>query len=128
VLATRTETLEKELDRRARQIEARTEELGERTAGLKEREERFDRLQRVALAAILSELKASVDDLDSRVGAGFFRFFNKTEARRDADSLRQRIGALAAELRDMNTEQAKKMIEQLDALSKKVDAIAVRIK
>ena len=128
VLATRTETLEKELDRRARQIEARTEELGERTAGLKEREERFDRLQRVALVAILSELKASVDDLDSRVGAGFFRFFNQTEARRDADSLRQRIGALAAELRDMNTEQAKKMIEQLDALNKKVEAIAGRIK
>lgn len=128
VLATRTETLEKELDRRARQIEARTEELGERTAGLKEREERFDRLQRVALAAILSELRASVDDLDSRVGAGFFRFFNRTEARRDADSLRQRIGALTTELRDMKSEEAKKMIEQLDALSKKLDAIAARIR
>ncbi|MEK6300630.1 MAG: hypothetical protein AABO41_07910 [Acidobacteriota bacterium] len=128
VLATRTEALERELDRRARQIEARTEELGERTAGLKEREERFDRLQRAALTAILSELKASVDDLESRVGSGFYRFFNKSEARRDADSLRQRITALAAELRDMNTEQAKKMGEQLDALSKKVDDIVSRIR
>ncbi|HWN99624.1 MAG TPA: hypothetical protein VNS63_10180, partial [Blastocatellia bacterium] len=128
VLSTRTEALEKELDRRARQIEARTEELGERTAGLKEREERFDRLQRAALTAILSGLRASVDDLDSRVGSGFYRFFNKTEARRDADSLRQRIAALSGELREMNTDQAKKMSEQLDALSKKVDDIAARIK
>jgi hypothetical protein len=128
LLATRTEALEKEVDRRARQIEARTEELGDRTAGLKEREERFDRLQRAALTAILSELRASVDDLSSKVGSGFYRFFNKTEARRDADSLRQRIVALSAELRDMNTDQAKKMSEQLDALSKKVDDIAARIK
>ncbi len=128
VLATRTEALEKELDRRARQIEARTEELGERTAGLKEREERFDRLQRAALTAILSELRASVDDLDSRVGSGFYRFFNKSEARRDADSLRQRITALAGELRDLNTDHAKKMSEQLDALSKRVDEITARIK
>lgn len=128
VLATRTEALEKELDRRARQIEARTEELGERTAGLKEREERFDRLQRAALTAILSELRASVDDLDSRVGSGFYRFFNKSEARRDADSLRQRITALAGELRDLNTDHAKTMGEQLDGLSKKVDEITARIK
>ena len=128
VLATRTEALEKELDRRARQIEARTEELGERTAGLKEREERFDRLQRAALAAILLELRASVDDLDSRVGSGFYRFFNKSEARRDADSLRQRITALATELRDLNTDQSKKMSEQLAGLSKKVDDITARIK
>jgi hypothetical protein len=128
VLATRTEALEKELDRRARQIEARTEELGERTAGLKEREERFDRLQRASLTAILSELRASVDDLDSRVGSGFYRFFNKSEARRDADSLRQRITALAAELRGLNTDLAKTMSDQLDALTKKVDEITARIK
>ncbi|HSO73436.1 MAG TPA: hypothetical protein VLU47_01240, partial [Blastocatellia bacterium] len=119
VLATRTEALEKELDRRARQIEARTEELGERTAGLKEREERFDRLQRASLTAILSELRASVEDLDSRVGSGFNRFFNKNEARRDADSLRQRITVLAAELRGLNTDHAKTMSEQLDTLSRK---------
>jgi hypothetical protein len=128
VLATRTEALEKELDRRARQIEARTEELGERTAGLKEREERFDRLQRASLTAILSELRASVDDLDSRVGSGFYRFFNKNEARRDADSLRLRITTLATELRGLNTDHAKTMSEQLDTLSGKVDEIMARIK
>ncbi|HSO73913.1 MAG TPA: hypothetical protein VLU47_03680, partial [Blastocatellia bacterium] len=105
-----------------------TEELGERTAGLKEREERFDRLQRVSLTAILSELRASVDDLDSRIGSGFNRFFNKNEARRDADSLRQRITAFAAELRGLNTDHAKTMSEQLDTLSRKVDEITARIK
>lgn len=128
LLATRTEALEKELDRRARQIEARTEELGERTAGLKEREERFDRLQRAALTAILSELRASVDELDSRVGSGSYRSSNKSEARRDADSLRRRIASLAGELRDLNTDYAKSMSEQLDGLIKKVDEITTRIK
>lgn len=128
LLATRTEALEKELDRRARQIEARTEELGERTAGLKEREDRVDRLQRVAFAAILAELKAGADDLERRIASSFYRSFSKGEARRDADSLRQRITALTTELRAMNTEQAKQFIEQLDALGKRVDQIAERVK
>lgn len=124
LLATRTEALEKELDRRARQIEARTEELGERTAGLKEREERVDRLQRVAFAAILAELKAGADELERRIASSFYRSFSKGEARRDADSLRQRIAALSTELRGMNTDQAKQFIEQLDTLGKRVDKIA----
>ena len=128
LLATRTEALEKELDRRARQIEARTEELGERTAGLKEREDRVDRLQRVAFAAILAELKSGADDLERRIASSFYRSFSKGEARRDADSLRQRITALATELRAMNTEQAKQFLEQLDALGKRVDQIAERVK
>ncbi|MEK6320922.1 MAG: hypothetical protein AABN33_04480 [Acidobacteriota bacterium] len=128
LLATRTEALEKELDRRARQIEARTEELGERTAGLKEREERVDRLQRVAFAAILAELKSGADELERRIASSFYRSFTKGEARRDADSLRQRITALTTELRGMNTDQAKQFIEQLDALGKRVDQIAERVK
>jgi hypothetical protein len=128
VLAARTEALEKELDRRARQIEARTEELGERTAGLKEREERMDRLQRVAFAAILGELKTSADELERRIAASFYRLFSKGEAKRDADALRQRIGALATELRQMNTDQGKQFLAQLDELSKRVDKIAEHIK
>jgi hypothetical protein len=128
VLATRTEALEKELDRRARQIEARTEELGERTAGLKEREERMDRLQRVAFAAILGELKTSADELERRIAASFYRLFSKGEAKHDADALRQRIDALATELRQLNTDQAKQFLAQLDELSKRVDKIAERIK
>ena len=128
LLATRTEALEKELDRRARQIEARTEELGERTAGLKEREERVDRLQRVAFAAIVSELKSGADELERRIASSFYRSFSKGEAQRDADSLRQRITALTTELKAMNTEQAKQFIEQLEALGKRVEQIAGRIK
>lgn len=128
LLATRTEALEKELDRRARQIEARTEELGERTAGLKEREERVDRLQRIAFAAILGELKSNVDDLERRLASSFYRSFGKGEARRDADALRLRITGLTAELREMNTDQAKQFIAQLDELTKRVDQIAERIK
>jgi len=128
VLATRTETLERELDRRARQIEARTEELGERTAGLKEREERVDRLQRAAFTAIFAEIKSDVDGLDRRIGTSFYRFFSKGEARRDADAIRQRISSLASELRAINTEQSRKFIEQLDDLTKHLDQIAERIK
>ena len=128
VLATRTETLERELDRRARQIEARTEELGERTAGLKEREERVDRLQRVAFTAIFGEIKSDIDNLDRRIDSAFYRSFSKGEARREADSIRQRISSLTVELREINNDQSKKFIEQLDGLTKHLDQIAERIK
>ena len=128
VLATRTEALEKELDRRARQIEARTEELGERTAGLKEREERIDRLQRIAFAGIFAELKSNVDELERRIASSFYRAFSKGEAKRDADAIRERINALAGELRQLNTDQAKQFIAQLDELTKRLDQITTRIK
>ena len=128
VLATRTEALEKELDRRARQIEARTEELGERTAGLKEREERIDRLQRIAFAGIFAELKSNVDELERRIASSFYRAFSKGEAKRDSDSIRERVNALANELRQLNTDQAKQFIAQLDGLTKRLDQIAARIK
>jgi hypothetical protein len=128
VLATRTEALEKELDRRARQIEARTEELGERTAGLKEREERIDRLQRIAFAGIFAELKSNVDELERRIASSFYRAFSKGEAQRDADSIRERVNALANELRQLNTDQAKQFIAQLDGLSKRLDQVTARIK
>lgn len=128
VLATRTEALEKELDRRARQIEARTEELGERTAGLKEREERIDRLQRIAFAGIFAELKSNVDELERRIASSFYRAFSKGEAKRDSDSIRERVNALANELRQLNTDQAKQFIAQLDGLTKRLDQIATRIK
>jgi hypothetical protein len=128
LLATRTEALEKELDRRARQIEARTEELGERTAGLKEREDRVDRLQRVVFAAIVAELRFGADDLERRIASSFYRTLSKGEAKGDADSLRRRIAALTNELKGMNTDQAKQFIQQLDELGKRVDQIAEHIK
>jgi chromosome segregation ATPase len=128
VLATRTEALEKELDRRARQIEARTEELGERTAGLKEREERIDRLQRIAFAGMFAELKSNVDELERRIASSFYRAFSKGEAKRDSDSIRERVNALANELRQLNTDQAKQFIAQLDGLTKRLDQITTRIK
>jgi chromosome segregation ATPase len=128
LLATRTEALEKELDRRARQIEARTEELGERTAVLKEGEERVDRLQRIAFAAIFGELKSDIDNLERRIVSSFYRFFSKGEAKREADSIRQRLSGLTNELQQMNTDQAKHFIGQLDELSKRLDQITERIK
>jgi polyhydroxyalkanoate synthesis regulator phasin len=85
-------------------------------------------LQRVAFAAILAELKSGADDLERRIASSFYRSFSKGEAKRDADSLRQRITALSTELRGMNTDQAKQFIEQLDALGKRVDQIAEHIK
>lgn len=128
VLATRTEALEKELDRRARQIEARTEELGERTAGLKEREERMDRLQRIAFAGTLAELKSNVNELERRIASSFYRAFSKGEAKHDSDAIRERINSLSTELRQLNTDQAKQFIAQLDDLTKRLDQITARIK
>ena len=127
VLQTRTESLEKEFDRRTGQVEARTEELGERTAGLKEREERVDRLQQIAFAAIVSSISSDVDSLDRRLESAFYRLFSKGEAQRDIDSLRRRITQLAGELRATNTEQARELTGQLEELSKRIDQIAARI-
>jgi hypothetical protein len=127
-LATRTEEFKDEISRRTREIEARTLELREQTEALKSREEEVKRLQSVAFAAILSEIKASADDLERRINSSFYRFFNKGEAQREADALRQRITGLIAELRDMNTEQSKRLIEQLEELSKRVDQLAARTK
>ncbi|HVG20737.1 MAG TPA: hypothetical protein VNI02_16935 [Blastocatellia bacterium] len=127
-LATRTEEFKEEISRRTREIEARTLELREQTESLKAREEQVNNLQRVAFAAILSEIKASADDLERRINSSFYRFFNKGEAQREADALRQRITGIITELRDMNTDQAKQLIEQLGELSKRVDQIAARIK
>jgi hypothetical protein len=128
VLATRTEDLEKELDRRTSQVEARTEELGERTAGLKEREARVDRLQVIAFAAIVSSISSAVDDLDRRIESAFYRLFSKGEAQRDIDSLRRRIVQLSGELRDANIDQTKDLVRQLGDLSKRVDEISARVK
>lgn len=127
-LATRTEEFKEEISRRTREIEARTVELREQTEELKGREEQVNRLQRVAFGAILSEIKASADDLERRINSSFYRFFNKGEAQREADALRQRITGIIAELRDMNTDQAKQLIVQLEEASKRVDQIAARIK
>jgi hypothetical protein len=127
-LATRTEEFKEEISRRTREIEARTLELREQTESLKAREEQVNRLQQVAFAAILSEIKASADDLERRINSSFYRFFNKGEAQREADALRQRITGIIAELSDMNTDQAKQLIGQLGELSKRVDQIAARIK
>lgn len=127
-LATRTEEFKEEISRRTREIEARTVELREQTESLKAREDQVNRFQRVAFAAILSEIKASADDLERRINSSFYRFFNKGEAQREADALRQRITGIITELRDMNTDQAKQLVEQLGELSKRVDQIAARIK
>jgi hypothetical protein len=128
MLATRTESMDKEFEQRARQIEARTEELGERTEGLKENGERIERIQRIAFAAILSELNATTDDLDRRVTTSFYRFINKSEAHQEADMLLKRIASLTSELRELKTEQAGVWIAELDALTKRVEDIAARIK
>jgi chromosome segregation ATPase len=127
-LATRTEALEKELDRRAREVEARTEELGERTAGLKEREEQFDRLHRVALAAIMANLTADVGEFDRRTQSAFYRYVNKGDAQRDAESLRQRITQLKSLLSEAPTDEVKQHAQQVDELGKRLDQIASRLK
>jgi hypothetical protein len=128
VLATRTEALEKELDRRARQIEARTEELGERTASLKDLEDRVSRLQRLTFSAVIINLKAEVEDLDHRLDSGLYKSLSKGAAPRDVNSLRDRINALTKELREINTEAVKSFTEQLEALGKRLEQIAVKAK
>lgn len=86
------------------------------------------RLQQVALTAIVSNIKDDIDDFERRVGSKFYRLFNKGEAQRDADAIRQRIARLVAEMREMNTDLAKKTVEQLNELDKRVVEVASRVK
>ena len=44
------------------------------------------------------------------------------------DAIRERINSLATELRQLNTDQAKQFITQLDDLTKRLDQITARIK
>lgn len=128
-IGTRTEKLETDIIGLTKQLEARTDELSNRTA--KEREDQAARLvalQNIAFAGILSELTASVDELERRVGSSIYRFFNKGEAQREADALRQRIAALNTELAGFTSDQAKQTIAQLEQLRNRIDTIIARVK
>jgi hypothetical protein len=103
--------------------------LSNRTA--KEREDQTARLaalQNIAFAGIVSELTASVDELERRVGSSIYRLFNKGEAERETDALRQRLTALTTELSGFSSDQAKQTVAQLDQLRSRIDAIAARVK
>ena len=66
--------------------------------------------------------------MEQRVGSTIYRFFNKGEAQREADALRQRITALSSQLGGLNSDQAKQTVTQLDQLRSRLDTIAARIK
>jgi len=128
-IGTRTEKLETDLINLTKQLEARTDELTNRTSKEGETQAtRLEQLQRVAFATILSELKANTDEMERRVGSSFYRVFNKGEAQRDLDALKQRITSLTTELRNISGEQAKQLVEQLNGLAARVELIATRIK
>jgi predicted nucleic acid-binding Zn-ribbon protein len=127
-LSTRTEALEKELDRRARQIEAQTEELGNRTTSLKQREDELDRLEAVTFSSMLSELKEETQDLDRKSKSGFYRMFNKAEARRWTQSLDQRLTELQVGLSQLKTKETPRYLAALDEIYKQVQVIAARLK
>lgn len=127
-LATRTDSLEKELDRRAHQIEAQTLELGKRTSDLKERQDEFGRIERVALTSILSDMTAQVDQLDVQTHSVMFRIFNKKEARQRAAMLDQRIKQLYAGLFMTTSPDTKPFMADLLKLRERVQEINSRIK
>ncbi|HKQ04382.1 MAG TPA: hypothetical protein VJ464_04580 [Blastocatellia bacterium] len=128
-IGTRTEKLETDIIGLTKQLEARTDELSNRTA--KEREDQAARiaaLQNVAFAGLVGELTASVDEMERRVSSNLYRFFNKGEAQREADTLRQRITSLATALGGFTSDQAKQAVTQLEQLRSRLDEIAGRIK
>ena len=128
-IGTRTEKLETDIINLTKQLEARTDELSNRTA--KEREDQAARLaalQSIAFAGLVGELTASVDEMDRRVGSNLYRFFNKGEAQREADALRQRITALQTALGGFTSDQAKQTVAQLEQLRSRLDEIAARVK
>ena len=116
------------MDRRAREVEARTEELGERTAKLDEDAKNLRRLQIVAFTALVAKIKSETDDLDHNTQSMFYRLLRKGEARRDAASLAERVSQLATELRGVDDPDGKQLIEQLEELGKRVGEITARVK
>jgi hypothetical protein len=128
-IGTRTEKLETDIIGLTKQLEARTDELSNRTA--KEREEQAARLaalQNIAFSGLVGELTASVDEMERRVGSNLYRFFNKGEAQREADALRQRITTLMTALGGFTSDPAKQAVTQLEQLRSRLDEIAARIK
>ncbi|HJQ23109.1 MAG TPA: hypothetical protein VKA60_04280 [Blastocatellia bacterium] len=128
-IGTRTEKLETDIIGLTKQLEARTDELNNRTA--KEREDQAARLaalQNIAFAGLVGELTASVDEMNRRVSSNLYRFFNKGEAQREADALRQRITSLLAALGGFTGDPAKQAAAQLEQLRSRLDEIVARIK
>jgi hypothetical protein len=128
-IGTRTEKLETDIISLTKQLEARTDELSNRTT--QEREDQAARLaalQNIAFTGIVTELTASVDELERRVGSSIYRFFNKGEAEREADGLRQRIAALSTALGGFTSDQAKQTTAQLEQLRSRIDQIVTRVK
>lgn len=125
-LRAKAESLEKELDRRASQVEARTEELGERTVELKEENQRLDQLQRIAIAAILSQIEAEADSLDKKTDSLWYRLFNRGSARRELANLRQRTNSLGESLKQMGP-AAGPFLEKLQEIGRKLDQIGRKL-
>ncbi len=124
---TRTESLESEIVRLAKQIEARTEEIDERTSSnLKERDEQIVGLQRAAFTAIVSNLRAEVDEFERRFASAFYKMFEKGQSQKDAAALSERIDKLASDFGQLKSDEAKRVVEQLNELKKRVAEIAAR--
>jgi hypothetical protein len=128
-IGTRTEKVETDIINLARQLEARTDELNNRTA--KEREAEAARqaaMQRIAFNGIISELTASVDEVERRLGSNLYRFFNKGDAQKEIDGLRARIDAVAGQLGAFSSDPAKEALGQLEQLRSRLDQLALRVK
>jgi hypothetical protein len=128
---TRTEELREGVYTDINELKERTSKLGERMTTVEDRQQtvnRLEQLQGITFAAIMTNLKGDIENLDRRVNSSFYRLFNKGEATRDVEALRQRITKLKGELGDVNTPETKQMAEQLDELNKQLDQIAARIK
>ncbi|HKV42662.1 MAG TPA: hypothetical protein VJX67_25910, partial [Blastocatellia bacterium] len=107
---------------------AQTEELGNRTAALKDREEKLDHVQRLALTTIISDLRSQTEGQERRVRSAFYRAFYKKEARRDAGSLLQRIDQLSSGLAEMKSADVSPYVEQLQELRKRIEQVSARVK
>jgi hypothetical protein len=128
---TRTEELREGVYTDINELKERTSKLGERMTTVEESQETVSRLERltgITFTAIMTSLRADIDNLDRRVNSSFYRLFNKGEAARDVEAIRQRITTIKGELVNATAPELKQMGEELDQLNKRLDEIAARIK
>ena len=120
-----TEAIASDLDTTSREMQARTERLGERATDLAERTEQIAGLQRTMYAALIGEYDRQVSAIEQKADFRMYRMFNKKEGRSTIDDLRRRLQSVRAAMLAGSVEpDARNVIRYLEALQSRLNRIA----
>ena len=121
-----TEAIASDLDSTSRDMQARTERLGERATDLAERTEQIAGLQRTMYAALLNEYDRQGGAIEQKAESRLYRMFNKKEGRNTIDDLRRRLQSVRGMLAGSVDPDATIVVRHLEALQSRLNRIAPR--